>query len=63
MPERIEQESHKVVGGRAGANWGECYLTAFRAGRTMFDAEDCENGDLLCPKCPWRLDEHQIPEG
>ncbi len=35
-------------------NWGACFEAARKAGYTQEQAENCEDGALQCPTCPWK---------
>lgn len=35
------------------SNMGACYHAAAKHG-VEDQAEDCDNGNLSCPECPWR---------
>ncbi len=34
-----------------------CYECAMRNGHTVTEAEDCDDGDVGCPDCPWKISE------
>lgn len=36
------------------AEFGACYEAAAEDGHTVEEAEQCEEGSLLCAKCPWK---------
>ena len=46
MDDMIEEEMR--------INMGECFNAARKAGHNIELAENCEEGNLECPDCPWQ---------
>ena len=46
MDDMIEEEMR--------INMGECFNAARKAGHSIELAENCEEGNLECPDCPWQ---------
>jgi hypothetical protein len=41
-------------------NWGACFNAARAAGYSMAQAEECDDGSLGCPACPWAATEGEL---
>ena len=39
----------------------ECFAAASKAGHTLPQAEDCDDGDLNCPDCPFFEPDNEYP--
>ena len=48
MDEMIEEQMR--------INMGACFNAARLAGHTIESAENCEEGCLECPECPWKTE-------
>lgn len=43
------------------ANWRACHEAASQVGYTVKEVEECDDGNLMCPGCPWRKEEGDAP--
>lgn len=50
----IENEEYKAV--------VSCRNTALRNGHTMEEADNCDNGDVGCPDCPFESNDRIVEE-
>lgn len=39
------------------SGWEACFSTAIRNGHTEEEADNCDDGSVACPDCPWKIKE------